>query len=148
MRSALTILNAYIVAGRPNQHLAPWGSYESWSALVRNAIVWCGEEDPGNTRRVLQETSDETANGLTLFIAGMEKIDPDRHGLTAGEIITAAFSQDSTFDATVKVELTAAIDAISHKREARALGNALRPSQKTAIWRSVHRHHRRERGKE
>jgi hypothetical protein len=46
---ALTILRAFCRAGRPSQDLAPWGSYEGWSALVRGAIVWLGYPDPAET---------------------------------------------------------------------------------------------------
>ena len=52
---ALTILRAYCVAGRPRQQLAPWGSYEGWSALVRGAIVWMGYPDPHDNVAELQD---------------------------------------------------------------------------------------------
>jgi len=37
----LTILRAYIVAGAPGQ-TRPLGSFEEWSRLVRDALVWLG----------------------------------------------------------------------------------------------------------
>jgi hypothetical protein len=49
--AALTILRAFHVAGRPAQHLAPWNSFPAWSALVREAIVWAGCEDPFLTQK-------------------------------------------------------------------------------------------------
>ena len=33
--------------------LADLGSYEGWSNLVREAVVWCGLPDPGETRQEL-----------------------------------------------------------------------------------------------
>ena len=39
---ALTILRAWHVAGRPTHGLEPWGSYESWSGVVREALVFAG----------------------------------------------------------------------------------------------------------
>jgi hypothetical protein len=54
--AALTILRAYVVAGRPPQTLSAFGSYEAWSALVRSALVWAGEEDPCRTRERLGES--------------------------------------------------------------------------------------------
>jgi hypothetical protein len=36
---ALTILRAYILAGKPAQNIPPYGSFEEWSDLVRSAIV-------------------------------------------------------------------------------------------------------------
>jgi hypothetical protein len=46
--AALTICRAYFVAGRPNK--APsLASFESWSDLVRSALMWLGEADPVQT---------------------------------------------------------------------------------------------------
>ncbi len=42
LKAALTILRAYCAAGRPDQHLPAWGSFEGWSRLVRSAVVWVG----------------------------------------------------------------------------------------------------------
>lgn len=46
--AALTILRAYKVAGSPNP-MTPLGSFEAWNS-VREALVWCGEDDPAITR--------------------------------------------------------------------------------------------------
>jgi len=43
---ALTILRGYAVAGYPKSHLDPYGSFEEWSDLIRECLVWCGWEDP------------------------------------------------------------------------------------------------------
>jgi hypothetical protein len=43
--AALTIVRAFIVAGRPRQ-TQPLGSFEEWSGLVRDALIWLGEPDP------------------------------------------------------------------------------------------------------
>ncbi|NWH07344.1 MAG: bifunctional DNA primase/polymerase [Alphaproteobacteria bacterium] len=49
--AALTVLRAFIFAGRPGaRELEPFGRFEDWSALVRAALVWCGEPDPCATR--------------------------------------------------------------------------------------------------
>ena len=45
--AAVTILAAYCAAGRPNMKLKPWGSFEAWSALIRQAVVWAGSPEPG-----------------------------------------------------------------------------------------------------
>ena len=46
----VTILAAYCAAGRPDMGLRPWGSFEAWSGLVRQAVVWVGMPDPAETR--------------------------------------------------------------------------------------------------
>ncbi|MBK8123956.1 MAG: hypothetical protein IPK54_10475 [Dokdonella sp.] len=40
--AALTVLRAYIVAGKPAQPIQPYGSFEEWSGLLRGALVWLG----------------------------------------------------------------------------------------------------------
>ena len=52
--AALTILRAYVAAGRPNR-IPPIGSFDDWN-LVREALVWLGEDDPTVTReRVMSD---------------------------------------------------------------------------------------------
>jgi putative DNA primase/helicase len=56
--AALTIVKAYFEAGCPSQGLAPMGSFEQWSDLVRQALVWAGEADPNEGRKDLEAESD------------------------------------------------------------------------------------------
>ena len=62
--AALTLLRAYHVAGRPRGDLGPrFGSFESWDALVRGCVVWCGYADPlaGRTRLRAEDDTDRVA---------------------------------------------------------------------------------------
>jgi putative DNA primase/helicase len=43
--AALTVLRAYHVAGRPPQ-ATPLGSFEGWSRLIRDALIWLDQPDP------------------------------------------------------------------------------------------------------
>jgi len=54
--AALTIIRAYIVAGRPAQ-AKPMPSFERWSALARDPLLWLGMEDPVASQET--ETEDE-----------------------------------------------------------------------------------------
>jgi hypothetical protein len=54
--AALTIIRAYIVAGRPAQ-AAPMPSFEHWSTLARDPLLWLGMEDPVASQET--ETEDE-----------------------------------------------------------------------------------------
>ncbi len=58
LRSVLTLLRAFIVAGRPASGLAPWGSFESWSRTVRDAVVFATGVDP-DCRGDLDSTADQ-----------------------------------------------------------------------------------------
>ena len=51
LSAALTILRAFHCAGRPSQLLPSWGSFVTWSELVRDALVWAGCVDPFETQR-------------------------------------------------------------------------------------------------
>ena len=54
---ALTILRAFHLAGRPASGLKPWGSFEGWSALIRDAVFWCTKVDP-DCRQALASVAD------------------------------------------------------------------------------------------
>jgi hypothetical protein len=133
LTGALTILRAYHTARRPDQDLKPWGSFESWSRLVRNAVVWCGLPDPGETRQVIQEQADETALGLRLLIAALELVDSDRNGLTAGEIVGAAYDQNSPHPKETVSMLVAALEALIGKSDGRRLGYRLRGLRRRVV---------------
>jgi hypothetical protein len=67
--AALTILKAYFEAGCPLQHIKPLGSFEEWSTLVRQALIWAGEADPCAGREHIEAESDpeyETLNSLLM----------------------------------------------------------------------------------
>jgi hypothetical protein len=85
--AALTILRGYCAAGRPDQQLPAWGSYESWSELIRNAVVWAGLPDPGITRHAVRQASDPEAGALPALLAGLQVLDPGGKGLTAADIL-------------------------------------------------------------
>src|SRR5262249_5118887 len=76
LSAALTILRGWIVAGRPRHGLAPWGSYEGWSGVVREAVVFAGLPDPGETRLALQTTADRDAAVMRSILACLEQMDP------------------------------------------------------------------------
>lgn len=65
--AALTILRAFVVAGRPQGDLKPFGRFEEWSLLVRAALVWLGEADPCATRLQVEE-DDPVRLQLTGFL--------------------------------------------------------------------------------
>ena len=74
VQAALTVLRAYILAGRPRHGLAPWGSFSGWSDLIRGAIVWAGHADPAETRQELRAEADFTAGALRGLIAGWPEV--------------------------------------------------------------------------
>lgn len=87
LSAALTILSAYCRAGRPRQHMRPWGSFEGWSNIVRQSLIWAGEPDPAESRDELIVNSDTGASLLADLISGWEQADPENEGLTASQVI-------------------------------------------------------------
>jgi hypothetical protein len=123
LRSALTILRGYCAAGWPDQNLASWGSFEGWSGLVRSAIVWVAMPDPGQTRLLLQEQADVAAESMGIILACWQRLDPERRGLTAAEVVQR-LKEPNLPDFCA--DLRDALETLVHKLDTRLLGNKLR----------------------
>ena len=83
LAAALTILRAYIVAGRPDVPMQPLGSYRAWLRWVCAPIVWCGLRDPTESRQEL-EGQDPEREGLLLTFTGLHE---HRDMLTSSDIV-------------------------------------------------------------
>lgn len=134
---ALTMLRAYCVAGRPDQKLRAWGSFQAWSDLVRNTIVWCGGADPGETRIELREQADTDASVLPALLEGIEDmakalgepLGAEIRGITAGKIARVlGAAEGSSWEA-----LRDAIDALGCKLTASSIGYKLRKFRKRVV---------------
>jgi hypothetical protein len=97
LTAALTILRSYCVAGRPRAGLPAWGSFEGWSALVREAVVWCGQPDPAATRQELAEIADTEAAALRDLLDAWPEIDGGNHGLTTAELLDLLRNHPETY---------------------------------------------------
>jgi hypothetical protein len=93
LAAGLTILRGFCVAGRPDQGIKPWGSYEAWSALVRNAVVWAGQQDnedlpdPGESRLELRRLTQQSFDALPALSDGLERMDPSGQGVTVQRML-------------------------------------------------------------
>lgn len=85
--AALTVLRAYSLAGRPDQRLRSWGSFEVWSELIRGAIVWAGLPDPAMTRDGLIAAGDARRDAHAELLTGWAELDEDGLGLTTAEAL-------------------------------------------------------------
>lgn len=56
--AALTVLRAYFNAGCPSQGVSALGSFEEWSDLSRQALIWADRPDPCEGRKNIQAESD------------------------------------------------------------------------------------------
>jgi len=125
LSAGLTILRGWHVAGRPTHNLPNWGSFEGWSGVVREAVVFAGLEDPGLTREELQRTADRDAASMETLIEGMQRLDPNRHGTTAAELIKRC--QDGPEE---NGEVRGAIEELCGKLCGRKLGGRFKHFQR------------------
>lgn len=70
---ALTILVSYFEAGRPDLVTGSWGSFEGWSAVVRNAVVWAGFPDPCEKRDAVQVEVEPDDEVVARMLEGWEE---------------------------------------------------------------------------
>jgi hypothetical protein len=126
LSAALTILRTYFEAGHPDMGLPAWGSYEGWSAVVRSAVVWVGLPDPGETRLLLQESGDVTAECMRVLLECWVKMDPGRHGVTAAEVIHRLYKKPPSPVPDYHADMKDALEALLSRPDARGLGTKLR----------------------
>jgi len=91
--AALTVVRAYVVAGKPDVGLSPFGSFEKWSVLVRASLVWAGACDPCESREAVMDDDPEGATLRALLSAWTERF--GRTPRTVREIVNAANEDDS-----------------------------------------------------
>lgn len=73
LSAALTILKGYYAAGKPDQNLPTWGSFETWSDVVRSAVVWAGAPDPFLTQsRASEEMNEDDRDAHRFWIDCVE----------------------------------------------------------------------------
>jgi hypothetical protein len=126
LAAALTILRGYCAAGRPDQHLPAWGSFEGWSSLVRSAVAWAGLPDPGDSRLLLLKQADLAGESMGVILSCWERLDPERRGLTAAEVIHLLYKEPPDKPPDFHGDLKDAPEAMLDKLDARTLGNKLR----------------------
>ncbi|MBI1374513.1 MAG: hypothetical protein GC159_17485 [Phycisphaera sp.] len=131
---ALTVLSAYLRCGRPDQSLTPYGSFEGWSDVVRQAIVWAGMPDPCLTRAKLAETSDTTADTLEQLLSAWKSYDPSNEGVVVSALLRRLypgaagdlFSNDED-SAAMRAALESMVGCPPHRAPTpRQVGNKLR----------------------
>ncbi|MCX7428817.1 MAG: hypothetical protein NTW96_24725, partial [Planctomycetia bacterium] len=147
--AAVTILAGYCAAGRPDMKLRPWGSYEGWSDLIRQAVVWVGMVDPGASRRELASVADREAVALRQLLENWHELDPYGHGITLSQVIRELTEHPTEYDGirTALLELAPPRDGKTlnprsvgmklHHLRRRVVGGRFldnNPHQKVALW--------------
>jgi hypothetical protein len=141
LTAALTILSAYLLNGKPKQDVKPFGSFEGWSRVVREAIVWVGMPDPCLTRVRLAESADTTADALSQLIEAWKMYDGLGRGVVISELLTDLYpsSGANTYQDGATTAMRAAIDNLvgcppGRVPTPRQVGNKLRQIRRR-VWR-------------
>lgn len=120
--AGLTVMRAFFVAGCPqNEDLPPWGSYEAWSATVRAALVWLGEEDPcGGRARISQEDDPQREAQARALEVWADELGSEP--LTVRELVRRAGARDSLAEALADLDQSLHRDRL----DVEVLGRAFR----------------------
>ena len=125
LAAALTILRGWHSAGRPTHDLSRWGSYESWSGIVRETIVFAGLADPGLTREELRSNSDRDSASMGVVLAGMRRLDGSGRGTTAAELV-----QRCQADRVANSDLVEALEELCDRLDGHSVGGLFKKFQR------------------
>ncbi len=138
--AALTILSAYLKRGHASKNLKPFGSFEGWSSVVREAVVWVGLPDPCLTRTRLVESADTTGDALGQLIAAWRQYDWSERGVVVSEMLRELYPSNHgpTPSDDASVALRAALENLVNcppgkVPTARQVGNKLRQFRRRVV---------------
>jgi hypothetical protein len=122
---ALTILRAFILAGRPHHGGPRMGSFESWDDLIRSCIVWTGLADPASTdpekgRGRIRSQADDDTETVSRLLAELAEEWPLEARFCAGDVLERSKN---------RTDLHSALDAAVSSKSgitARTIGASLR----------------------
>lgn len=141
---ALTLLRAYVVAGRPQVEMRPW-TYGAWSSLVPAAIRWAGGQDTSGAwvlpdvmtcRPTVGGDADEHTEALRVLLGRFGNAFPK--GATSTDIIDGLWPIEFGFRARVDKDLCSAVETLCPGRPgitptARQVGRALSRVRKRVV---------------
>ncbi|MEO6574654.1 MAG: hypothetical protein ABIP89_12495 [Polyangiaceae bacterium] len=87
---ALTVLRAYVVAGRPSTKIV-FGSFEGWSALIAEAIVFAGGANVLGARPNEDAGDSGERGAIAAILAWWPKLDVDGKGLSVRTVIDVLY---------------------------------------------------------
>ena len=126
--AGLTVLRAYHVAGRPDQNLSVFGRFEEWSDWVRSALVWCGESDPCEGRRRIEDTDPIRRQLRAMLLNWHEEF--GTRAVTAAEVIDHAAPEPDAKEGFLWQALVEVSSGRGGKPDPRRLGNWLAANER------------------
>jgi len=122
--AALTVLRAYVVAGRPMKGKLRASRFAEWSNLIRGALVWLGEPDPLDTQERVSAGDSARADLVALMVAMREAFGGAFK--SCGEIIAEAGADDKTGNPPKPLALALGAACPGRGTNTRALGKYLK----------------------
>ena len=111
--AVLTMIRAYVVAGRPLEHkIKPMGSFEDYS-IVRETLMWLGRPDPVNYTRIAHDDPDRS---LTLEVMSIWWNEYGPSAVKLPKFISAILDNDMTPNKVHFRELLGNNGRVSSKR--------------------------------
>lgn len=109
---ALTIIRAYLEAGAPKVDARPLESFEAWSLLARDPLMWLDMADPVGSQAV--ETDDEIAPLRAAFDAIAENFRTGAGEFTARQLAAACNGFGEAISLRSTIEAAGCSDATCH----------------------------------
>lgn len=95
--AAMTIIKAYIAAGKPKQNVKPLNSFEEWSQMIRSPLIWLGEADPCDTIKAAKAEDPQAQAAIEFIAAAKPHMNGQYRALKSGEIAKLASEGNSAF---------------------------------------------------
>jgi len=92
IRACLTIIRAYLAAGRPSVDAAPYGGFEAWDAWCRRPLLWLDVPDPLLASEEVRAEDPDIALQRMLFTAWDKAF--GQESVTAAEVAQRAVETD------------------------------------------------------
>ncbi len=132
--ACLTIVRAYLVAGRPDK-AKPLASFGDWSDSVRSALMWLGVADPVESMELARAEDPERMKSRDILRSWFDIYGTNK--VTLAKVIEDANRETGGFNSRPKLpELHDAVDAIAAWRgpaDVLKLGNWLRKKKGRVI---------------
>jgi hypothetical protein len=124
--AGLTMIRAYVVAGRPKVKIKPFGRFEEWSAIVRSTLVWLDCADPCQTQEAL--LCDDPATQDTAAVLVALRASFGKGPFTAAEVVEEASKRNPVTQEFTETRLREALQTALPRSDikAKALGYWLR----------------------
>lgn len=102
LADVVTVLRAWVQAGRPSFPMTGFASFESWSELVRNVCLFAGLADPHLPQA---GRNDRQTRLLRTVCEGILAMDPNGEGLAANQIVKRL--EEVKFDERTEIMMAA-----------------------------------------